>query len=99
MHTRSFLEATIERATQQLALIETFGEDEYEDGSVLVFDKRLDNGRTYSYAVIRTNGRWYTTGPRMGNTPLTWEQLRDWMAGGYPVEEVLWVTDLEVVAS
>lgn len=71
-----------ERLDAHIAKLEAirlqYGDDEFEVGSVLVFDKTFRNGtrRTYSYAALKTSAGWYLTG-RIGNRPLPWSELVD----------------------
>lgn len=71
-----------ERLDAHIAKLEAirlqYGDDEFEVGSVLVFDKtfRTGNRRTYSYAALKTPVGWYLTG-RIGNRPLPWAELVD----------------------
>lgn len=71
-----------ERLDAQIAQVEavrlTYGDDEFEVGSILAFDKtfRTGNRRTYSYVALKTPIGWYLTG-RIGNRPLPWPELID----------------------
>lgn len=74
-----------------------YGDDDFEEGAVLRFDKVLDrsnpNATAYQYCAMKcVNGYWYTTGPvnGRGNSPWTWDELTTWMAKGFPVTQV-WV--------
>jgi hypothetical protein len=74
-------------------LIAKYGDD-MPDGSVIAFEKTFParimtafppgtvntapESRTYSYAAVRANGLWYTTGPR-STSGYEWEALLDWM--------------------
>lgn len=72
----------------KLALYESYGADR-EDGAVVTFSKQFetDPTRVYTYASLRANGKWYTTGgnPR---TPqhYTWESFLLWLVTGIPAE-------------
>lgn len=84
-----------EEVSRRLDLIHKFGEDVYEDGAVIRFDKTLGHeNRTFSYCAIKCpNGLWYTSGPVRGGTPYTWGELIGWLASGVPCEEIWLVTD------
>lgn len=87
---RTFYEKQIERYSEQLAQLDRFGEDDFEDGDVLRFDKKFhQRGQVYSYAAIKANGLWYTTGP---NSPkaYTWDELVQFLP-----DEVWYVTEYE----
>lgn len=85
-----------------------FGEDNFEDGTIIQFDKVFPRGtRVYKYAAIKTihfedkygNNQepvelWYTTGP-MSPKGYTWEELTQWM--GKDVKEIWVVTQLEQI--
>jgi hypothetical protein len=73
------------KVTEKLDLVAAFGEDTFEDKTVVRFDKQFNaNEKTYSYAAIKTGGYWYTTGGKC----LTWEQFLGFLvAGEYPVTE------------
>lgn len=85
---------------QKLAMLEAFDEPA-EDGAVIRFDVQFDvSGRVYSYAAIRTNNRWYTTGPQGGNTPRTWDALVNWLIDRkVPTTEIWLVTEYEALHS
>jgi hypothetical protein len=62
--------------------MKALGEDEWEDGTVLFFKKRFSpTGKEYDYAVLKTDGLWYTTGPRSPKG-YNWEELIGWMLQG-----------------
>jgi hypothetical protein len=66
---------------RRLGLIEDLGSDRFNDGDVIRFTKQFDTGDTvYTYAAIKVNGSWYTTGPK-GNK-FSWDELREWMVSG-----------------
>jgi hypothetical protein len=79
---REVLEAESLRIAEQLAKIARFGDDVYEDDTVLAFDYQFNGGsKVYSYAIIKCAGRWYTTGTKV-NGGQTWDQLvRFWTQG------------------
>jgi hypothetical protein len=72
----------------KLALVDSYGEDTYDDGAVIRFTKRLDGPRgpqDYTYAAIKADNHWYTTGPY--GRKYTWLELLAWFVRGkHPVE-------------
>lgn len=76
-------QATLDHAAD-LALriqeIKRYGEDDYEDGNVILFERQFQpGGRVYSYAAIKSEGLWYTTGPRSPKG-FRWDELAAWWA-------------------
>lgn len=84
------LEARIERVTQ-------YGPDVFDDGEVLWFRKQFNPpyGATYTYAVVKAGGFWYTSGPKGGGEPRSWTDLVQFMSDG--VEAVYWANGYEQV--
>lgn len=90
---REFIEKQIEILTEKLAKLDRFGEeDPFDDGAVIQFEKQFGNGRLYSYAAIRADGLWYTTGPRSPKG-YTWEDFTQFLADG--VDEIWVAADWE----
>lgn len=58
--------ANAERAAARLeADIQAYGEDTHANGTVWSFSKtysEFDNSKTYSYAALKADGRWFMTG-------------------------------------
>lgn len=90
------LQAQLDEEYRRGKVLEGYGEDIYEIGTCIRFDKVLRNvSRTaptaYAYAALKCpDGYWYTTGPRSNNKPMTWEELTTWLAGHTPCEQI-WV--------
>lgn len=61
-------------------LAETYG-DEPPIGSVIRWQKVYGDGKTYSYAAIRTEVGWFTTGPRAPKG-YDWDSLTSWIDAG-----------------
>lgn len=89
----SALDAALERMLAERARLEAasnhFGVDEYEDGTVLVWEKQFaDSERTYTYAAVKGGNLWYVTGAMSPRGGLTWAALTDEMVrscgGNYP---------------
>jgi hypothetical protein len=74
---RARLEAELARIDARL---EAYGDDIYEIGSVLVWDKTFVGlpDKVYSYAALRTALGWYVTG-RTASTGMTWDALVDFI--------------------
>lgn len=90
---KEYYERRLEEINNKLAMIESYGEDDFEDGAVLVFDKVMGN-QTYKYAAIKAVGLWYTTGPKSPKA-YTWDELVSWFSEGTPVFEVWYVSELK----
>lgn len=88
------LDAEREEIAARLDLLHKWGDDVYEDGAVIRFDKTLGHAnQSYSYTAIKCNGNWYTSGPVRGGTPRTWQELVTWLASGVPCDTIWMVTD------
>jgi hypothetical protein len=103
MATQESLEATLEyherkaeEAAERLAWLESMPQDdEFEDGSVITFKKQFHDGvnaRLYTYAAVKYDGVWSTTGPRSPKG-IHWEDLLTFITSG--VEEVWFATEWE----
>jgi len=84
--------AKMDKALDMLSKFEDMGEDDYEVGAVIQFDKRFaPGGRLYSYAAIKCeNNLWYTTSATKNAGPFTWEQMANFLSEG--VDEI-WCVD------
>lgn len=62
----AYLEARLEKAREQQERIAALPDFEaFPDESVLFFRMQFqEGGQSYTYAMIKCNGLWYTTGPR-----------------------------------
>ena len=90
---RARLEAELARIDTRL---DAYGEDTYDVGSILIWDKVFagDTGRSYSYAALRTPVGWYVTG-RNATTALSWDQLSDFILDdAASVPTLYYVTEL-----
>lgn len=74
---------------KRLKLIEAYGEDCYPEGAVIRFKKQFaKDGKQYSYAAIKAEGKWYTTGY---NAPkgFNWDEFVIWLVSmGISVQTV-----------
>lgn len=93
------LEAEHATRGERIKRLKSFGPDNFEVGSVLVFDKTFEDKLRrepkdgYHYAAIKgTETKWYLTGKAHGD-PKTWDELVSFMADG--VDEVFYVTAME----
>lgn len=71
------------------ALIEAYGQDVYEDGAVLIFEKGFPGSRTnYTYVALKANGSWWLTGATHGGEHgRTWMELIVWLVSDVSVEK------------
>jgi hypothetical protein len=100
MDKRRALEARVEQLARQsaviqehLAILDSLPEDDFEDGAVFTFIKTFyPGGRRYTYAVIKYNGLWSTTGPASPKS-ITWDELMEFVSTG--VDEVWWAVEFE----
>lgn len=81
MNRRETLMSVIAHYNVELEKLNNYPEDVYEDGEVIRFDKTFNDGLTYSYAAIKAEGLWYTTGPSSPKG-YSWEALLDWIFKG-----------------
>lgn len=112
MQTREQLRYASDAMTRQLAetekklqWLESFPEDDFEDGSVITFDKSYeseydykvndDEGKWYKYAAIKADGRWYLSGPKNGGITKDWEALVLFMSKG--VKQIFWCSTMESI--
>lgn len=69
---------------ERLGFIADYGEDTYDDGTVIKFVKSfVKGGKEYSYAAIKVDGLWYTTGPKVPKG-YTWDELILWLVSSDP---------------
>ena len=69
---------------ERLGFISDYGEDNFTDLDVLKFAKRfVKDGKLYSYAAIKVDGLWYTTGPKSPKG-FTWDELVLWLVSSVP---------------
>lgn len=81
----------IERAEKRLAAIEAFGDDDYEDETVLLFYKKFVNsGRKYTYCALKVAGYWFLTGPQQSGLKYNWGALIDFVVKSADEEYEVW---------
>ena len=77
------IDAEIKRLELRREFLRRIPSEPYHEGTVVTFEKRFSEDRfakVYLYAAIKSNGMWYTTGPKR-NSPWTWENLMSWIQG------------------
>lgn len=83
------LAAMLEKAlAEESAREDKYGEEPVADGTVIAWTSQFMKGsKKYLYAAIRSDGRWYTTGP---NTPkaYAWGDLCEWWDGQYKIKHL-----------
>ncbi len=81
-----------ERIASANARRAAFGEDDYEDRTVLFFRYMFANGtNVYDYTALKCGESWYLSGPRRPG-PLSWTALVDfWISGD--LLELWWVSE------
>jgi hypothetical protein len=73
---------------KRLKLIEAYGDDNFPEGAVIRFKKQFRPDSTaYSYAAIKANGQWYTSGPK-STRAYSWLELVAWLVAGVPVTNI-----------
>lgn len=76
--------ALAEVREREAAVEAKYGTDQ-EDGKILSWKMRFSKGSTkYLYAAVRTNGLWFTTGPRSPKG-FTWAELTSWFDSAHKV--------------
>jgi hypothetical protein len=98
---REEIEAHYKRAADleaRLARYETLPKDEYDNGSVVVFEKKFTkSGITYTYAAVKGGGFWFLSGE---SNRRTWEGMLDFIYanigdGGFV--KAYWVSQIEEI--
>lgn len=75
---KQVIEQRIAALEAEAVELERFGEDNYAEGTVLIFktDFGKASGTTYTYAAVKVVGRWFLTGAR-SMQGVTWDELVD----------------------
>jgi hypothetical protein len=72
---RAVIRHSLEQLQAELFEIEQFGEDNFDENTVLVFDMKFPNTETiFTYAAIKKDGNWFITGVSNGQY-MTWPKL------------------------
>lgn len=86
------VEAEVQR---RLDIMESFGEDIFDDGTVVRFVKTYavgDEEKAYWFAAIKANDRWYVTSTliqqRAGKT---WDEFKEFLVSGAQLTEYVTV--------
>lgn len=86
-------ERRVEReVTARLALVDGFGEDTYDNGTVITFEKKFTGVKdVYTYAAIKRDDKWFSTGHDcVSGTTFTWDTLVEFLVTGpFPVASVI----------
>jgi len=95
---RVLLEKQAERALEALESLEIFGDDVYENETVLMVNyKHLEySDKTYSYIAAKLDDRWYLTGYQ-NEGPRSWDKLVEQFLSHGEVTEVWMVTGWEQI--
>lgn len=88
-------EKRLERLYARAARLEAWGgPEEYENGTVLIFDRTFPTAPTlYSYAAIKAGGLWYVTGAKAGADGISHNRLIEEFLD--PADSVWIVTEAE----
>lgn len=93
MSRKNVIESRIASLEGELAELEKFGEDIYEDGEVLIFSLRFSEVKKYRYAAIKAAGKWFITGGKNPGSYLSWDDLTDfWRRGNVAKVRVVTAT-------
>jgi hypothetical protein len=91
---RERIEARLAAVDNQMATLAAMPQDDFDDGNVVCFEKSFGGSYFYSYAAIKWDGLWYTTGPRSPKA-YTWDRLVEWMQSGGGFRDFCFVTETE----
>lgn len=91
--------SNIERRIQELEAekerLLALPQDDFDNGAVITFTKHYSySNKSYIYAAIKSNGRWYTTGPKSPKA-YTWYELLSWL--GEDVSSLCWAPYVEPI--
>lgn len=77
---RAALERQQDRLAERIAELEKYGDDVYEDDTVLLFKLRHRNYDTlYTYTALKAGGGWWMSG-NQGHVVKTWDQLVEFLS-------------------
>jgi len=95
---RVLLEKQAERVMEELERLEIFGDDVYENETVLMINFRHgpSSDITYSYVAAKLDGRWYVTGYQ-NEGPRSWDKLVELFLSHGEVVEVWMITGWEQI--
>ncbi len=78
------IERRIERLQRELVRLELLPKDDYENGSVISFDKSFGRSIVYSYVAIKANDKWFISGRARGTdrepNAFSWDSLLEFVA-------------------
>ena len=79
--------ALAEALAEEERIEQKFGGDQ-EDGAVIAFKVRFfKGGVNYDHAALRSQGLWYTTGPKSPKG-FTWQELVSWLDAKHRVSKI-----------
>jgi len=95
---RVLLEKQAERVMEELERLEIFGDDVYENETVLMINFRHgpSSDITYSYVAAKLDGRWYVTGYQ-NEGPRSWDKLVELFLSHGEVVEVWMISGWEQI--
>jgi hypothetical protein len=82
---------TIERAERKIEQLEAFGDDVYDEETVLCFYKKFPNhasNHPYTYMAAKINGKWYLTGPQQSGLVYNWGGLIEFVVGNNALDDI-----------
>lgn len=67
---------------RRLALVQSYGEDGFDDGQRLTFTKYFDStgDKPFRYVAIKCDGSWYVSSRHEAN--MTWDEFVLWLTNG-----------------
>lgn len=78
--TAAQLRRELSRIAAELERLESLPAEPVGTAPTVLFQIRfVPDGEVYTYAARKANGYWYTTGPKGGTTPRTWDDLVQWI--------------------
>lgn len=75
MQRKVVIQSRIAALEEELAEIEQFGEDVYQNGDVLIFNCSFGGSVKYSYAALKAVDSWFITGGKNENSYMSWDDL------------------------
>lgn len=87
---KTIIKSRLAKLESELAELERFPEDAFEDGTVIAFERKLKQYgeyKVYKYAAIKVGG-WYITGGGTAQN-VAWEKLTEWLSDS--LDSSVWV--------
>jgi hypothetical protein len=97
MTRRDVLENQMRRLEEEIAVLDRFGNDDFEEGAVITFDKQFHgpDSKTWTYAGVKVGNLWYLTGSGRHPNCFSWDDLVRFLSEG--VGKVYLCKDTEVI--